>query len=342
MRAAVLLFAALASVAACGPGTAFGPKSPAPQETPSAAKVRFINGVRDGKPITLGGPSLQMGISDLAYGALNPSGFISVPGSQRLKITVSPQGGAAVSCATPYGLSPGAFYTVVVVGTPVNTTGNQRLQCQIFVEQFAIPPSGQAQVLAHFAAPRLFLSGVSSVTFGQVPAPTPTPTPSPVPTLTPTPNPSSVPSATPTPSPTFSPSPTPTGVPGTPTPPGTVYGTTEFTSFSQNGVNMVSGTTLNVSQQALAAIEFYAFAGGVVLASTAPCESILGAANRAALPDPNNIFPFANSTTMSLYLIDAPTGKLMRVSRDGKPSKCLVPIAPTGSSPPTALLSVFD
>lgn len=305
----VSIVAALA-VAGCGGG---GSSSPAPvvsQPAPpgsglGTASVRFINGTPDhssptGGTISISGASGPP-LADVPYSIVTRY-FSFAAGLQAAFVFRSSQWTAPLSCTTPYALTQGGSYTVVVAGAS-NQSGNQGLQCQVFFENYAAGPSGQGQILFHHASPAAYFSGQPTLQFGLfTPAPQNPGGTQPPFTLSaplgsaafttallantaagvvvsstfaavstggvgfyvvPPPTPTPVPTATPAPPPAgATPSPTSTPIP-TPTPEATLY----------------------------------------------PMNAQLGAGNPGSLPDPTNAFPVGTSTTLSIYVIDDLPGR---------------------------------
>ena len=319
---ALSALAAFALWTACGPsngGTQSSRVQPIVQ--PDDSFVRFINGSPDSSgagTLTVSARSGQFATVD--YAKVTP--FIAFTRGINAEFVISsPAWTTPLTCTTPYALVPAGHYTIVVSGSATGV-GNQRLQCQLFGENFIVPGSGQFQMLFHHASPATYLAGQATLVTGTF---TPASGTDPV-TMTfagsatfttifagpasssqttvaaPTasfqlqgvtaqpgigffvnPSPTPAPPATPTPTP-LPPgaTPTPTAVPG-------------------------ATPTPTPSPEATAL----------------PANALLGAGNPGSLPDPFNFFPVALTTTFSLYVVDAPAGS-----------------SPPG--PPFRLVGVFD
>jgi hypothetical protein len=273
-------------VAALGIGC--GGSSGKPAVTPSNspqqfANLRFINGTINtaGAPIVI--QTSLYALPPLKYGTITAYNSVLASG-QTFTVTMPPLANQ-VACMTPYALNPEAYYTVVVAGNPTGT-GNQALQCEIFAETYSTPAAGTAQILFHVAAPQLNNAGEASLVVGTFALPA-------------------------TPATTYS----------------NVLGSSTFVPTLIN--NMTSGTVLNASFPGVVAGNGLAFfvaqstptpAPTPVpsasaspsplptispLATIAPMSATIGAGNTGALPDPNNWFPIASSSTMSIYVIDS-------------------------------------
>ena len=305
-RGAAALAAALSAVAVfagCGGGgsTAMPVSQPA-SGTDSVAYVRFLDGSPDangGGAMTVDGAAGQF-VGTVLYGNISP--FVPFQANLRAVITVhSTSWQHALTCTTPYALLVGGSYTVVVAGQDASS-GNQGLQCQLFAEPYAVPPStAQGQVIFHHASPAAFFFNQPVLQFGTfVPGQSPpvlsppiccatfvttqslgTVAAVPYPTMIPASGPGGVGfyvNASPSPSPV--PTPLPTPVPGetpapTPVPTPTPTTTPEVTVLP---LNAQLGTGPNITF------------------------------NKGSLPDPTNTFPIGSSTTFSIYVIDAKPG----------------------------------
>ncbi len=311
----------------CGGGSHSTPVTRVESPSPTNARVRFIDGSPDRSAshgsISVIARSGQY-IANVAYA--NVSSFVQVTGSIAADFTITFSSSSnALTCTTPFQLLPGAYYTVVVAGSPTGI-GNQALQCQFFSETYA--SSATAQLLFHHASPAAFLAGQGTLvtgtfnlvegTFGVGSVLAPLGTATFVTTLggaaNAAPNSASgqtqpfafppsgpggigfyvVPSASPSPAmlPSTSPSPssTPTPAAASPSP----------------SPSASPSPTLTPEAIALPAQATFATGGPSNLSG--------------ALPDPSNTFPIGPVTTFSLYVIDAPPG----------------------STPPFELLGVID
>lgn len=254
----------------------------APQSTPSPANLRVINGTSDVQSISVSIPAATS-ISNVAHSAVVPPAYEPIPSGQVTTLSVQPDTGAAITCVTPYRLTPGGFYTLVIAGSvKLPQGGNQGLQCQLFFENYVVPDVGHQEILLHYASPALFNTGVQSLQFGHFdPAKQTVTTSTLVQSL------------------------------------GTPDGIAAFVAFLQPGTNTAAGIVQKGDGAPTASnqVGYYIASGNppdpttaMVQAVIFPSNAVVGAGPVSASPDPNNFFPFANSTRFSIYAVDATAG----------------------------------
>jgi hypothetical protein len=281
LRAAYAVAALLLCVAT---GCASGSSSMtpgAPQSTASPAKIRVINGTSDVRSISVSIPEAAA-IANVTYATVVPPAYQSLPSGDVTTLTVQPDTAAAMTCVTPYRLTAGGFYTLVVAGSVQSPRGsNQGLQCQLFFENYVPVDPGHHEIMFHYASPALFNTGVPVLQFGH-----------------------------------YDPA-TQTVAAGTPVKALTHDGNAPFVAFLASTTNTAAGIVQKADAPPTASTQVgYYVAPAATPDPTAamvqtvvlPSNAVLGAGPASARPDPNNFFPFANSMTFSLYAIDPAAG----------------------------------
>jgi hypothetical protein len=228
------------------------------------------------------------------YAAVSP--FFSFQAGAPVSLTFqSPSWGSkTLTCVSPYPLTQGGYYTVVVAGQP-SSSGNQGLQCQIYFENYLAENVGQGQVLFHHASPAAFFVGQATLVFGSF-----TPTPQTIGGAAP---PYSI--SAPLGSATFAASLEKNSAAGS------VISSTVAASGAGGIGFYVSTTPAPATPSPTITPSWGANPAPTPTpeATVLPAYSSVGAGNLGALPDPTNAFPIANSWTFSIYVIDAPPGK---------------------------------
>jgi hypothetical protein len=293
---------ALAAANGCGSSSSSALPSfsqpTAPGVSYGTANVRFLNGSPDTSPtggtISVAGASTPPLATDVKFGGITPF-FPFAAGLPAVFVARSPAWASSLSCTTPYSLTSGGSYTVVVVGQPAQS-GNQGLQCQIFFESYQSVNPGQGQILFHHASPAAFFAGQPTLLFG-----------------------------------TFTPAPQSPGAPQPAFTLSTPLGSASFATVLQ--ANTAAGAVVSANVVAITSggVGFYVVSPASPLplptptpvptptptspvtptsaptpeASVYPMDAKLGAGNPGSLPDPTNAFPVGASTTFSIYVIDA-------------------------------------